>query len=983
MPTQFLSPNVFNEEVASVVQTTQGVSPSNAAFIGFTTQGPVNTPTLVTSFNEYNSLFGTFHKDSFMTHNVAAYFSNDGRNAYINRVIPSDAISATASIQSKTTNQLISTGNGSATVYTDALPALSGGTVFSGNTAGPIVPGSVSMKYRAAKPALVSVPVRKRDGVTALTMATGVLTYEGKLDTSAIFVSSAGVGKIAYRSLTPNNTAITVAQLGGISQSLLITAVGNAITVQLATDGGGLVTTTPTLFMVAFNALVGTGAAALVAAEIYAAPATIMAANALTALADGLPVFDADLNAIVPGTSFTIGWSATGVAKSITLTGTTVPTIDTPIVTETNGAGSSLTLDLRSGIFSLDIIAATEDPDATDNGLPITVSYIPASTTIAITSGTAVDTNSKIDLLGTSTHLVANGGIAAGSFVNVATGSWSLTFTAGATHIPSLGAQILATFKRAAWELTPISAGEWGNDLKIQIQGSTEFFTAATSSYSKYNVFVLLKDENDIYQLKETFEDLDFTDSTSNMYFPDVVSELSELINVTTPGADEAPGELTGILHSQVLAGGDESSSTRVIQATLAAPIIAARTVTISYTNTSGTARTITDDGSGNLTGNVDTAYSANTINYTTGALDFKLLDAVNGNSLVTISYRTKPEETAHVELFGDTAKDYTYTVTAPTADTFSFFTLGTNGTFSSANYGRDQFSNPTLEDTFEGIYALNKVEEILQVCVPDFAGDVAVTIDLLNYADSRAAGPQGGDRFIVLTVPVDSTSQEAVDWFRFELVQSSNYAALYWPWMKVKDPLANNRPLAVPPLGHVAGVYARTDSNKNVGKGPGGTVDGKLNYLIGLETIPTLADRDLVYPNRINPLISSAVTGTAVWGVRTISADSRWKLINARRLFMFVEHAVYALTQWAVFENNGPALWAKLKGQLTSYLGGLFNDGYFAGVRPSDAFIVTVDSTNNDQASIDAGKVNITVMLKPFKSVEFIVIQYSILQNA
>jgi hypothetical protein len=226
--------------------------------------------------------------------------------------------------------------------------------------------------------------------------------------------------------------------------------------------------------------------------------------------------------------------------------------------------------------------------------------------------------------------------------------------------------------------------------------------------------------------------------------------------------------------------------------------------------------------------------------------------------------------------------------------------------------------------------------------------------------------------------VPQGSNAQDAVDWFRNRLGRYSNFAALYWPWINVADSLANGRKLTMPGLGHVAGIYARTDVNRNVGKSPGGTVDGQLTYLLGLEIVPTQGERDYVYPNKINPFISSAQTGNAVWGVRTIALDSQWRYINARRLFMFVEKSIYNSTFWIVFENNGPALWTRIKAQVQGFPLGLFNDGYFAGTTPDQAFFVVCDESNNTAATINAGQVIVDVGIAPSRPAEFVRFRFS-----
>ena len=139
------------------------------------------------------------------------------------------------------------------------------------------------------------------------------------------------------------------------------------------------------------------------------------------------------------------------------------------------------------------------------------------------------------------------------------------------------------------------------------------------------------------------------------------------------------------------------------------------------------------------------------------------------------------------------------------------------------------------------------------------------------------------------------------------------------------------------------------------------------------MEYVSTQGERDYVYPNKINPLISSAQTGLAVWGVRTISASSEWRYINARRLFMFLEKSIYNSTFWIVFENNGPGLWAQIKTQLNGFMSSLFGEGYFAGTSPSAAYYITVDGSNNTQSVIDLGQVIIDVGAAANKPSEFV----------
>ena len=671
-----------------------------------------------------------------------------------------------------------------------------------------------------------------------------------------------------------------------------------------------------------------------------------------------LPTADHSLDAVVRGT-VTVKYSAATVIQSIAILVGTASVVQGVLTVGPDTA--TVLFDHETGRFSLKTTGALI-PVVGDNGVNITVDFTPASAT-----RTVVDNS-----LGILTGATIDGAYA----VTVTSGSESIgpnaiTYTTGGYNFavlvaPHNKAKVLVSYTVAAWDMHPVSVGAWANDMKLRFQGNIDFFNAATASFSRYDVLVLvLNTDTQAFEVAEQYTELSLTDPTSDMYFPDVMNELSDLVSVIEPGSDLPIPQLSGRPRTTVLAGGNELSGGQTISDTLPAGPVAARSVVITFTNAAGVAKTITDDGNGNLIGDVDPTGTNNVV-YLTGVINLKTLGTIRGGTLVLATYRSSPQETQHEEQFGDTTKQF---VIGPT----TFYKSGTNGTFDSTNWGRNQFTSPTLIPSYHGVYAFDRVDEILQIVVPDFAGDVTVSGDLLDYAGIRAAQPSGGDRFIILTVPRGSDPQEAVDWLRYSFARSSDFAAVYWPWIKVADPLANGRPLVMPPMGHIAGIYARTDNNKNVGKSPGGTVDGQLAFLLGLEYISTQGERDLVYPNKINPLISSVQAGNAVWGVRTISNRSEWRYINARRLFMFLEKSIYNDTFWIVFENNGNGLWGRIKAQISGFLNFLFSQSYFAGASPKEAYFVVVDSSNNTPATIDQGQVIIDVGVAPNKPAEFV----------
>jgi phage tail sheath protein FI len=134
-----------------------------------------------------------------------------------------------------------------------------------------------------------------------------------------------------------------------------------------------------------------------------------------------------------------------------------------------------------------------------------------------------------------------------------------------------------------------------------------------------------------------------------------------------------------------------------------------------------------------------------------------------------------------------------------------------------------------------------------------------------------------------------------------------------------------------------------------------------------------TFGQREILNPASVNCLVDTPQTGRAVWGARTLSLDSTWLYIQVRRLFMFVEKSTFLSTHWAIFENNGPELWSRIRMSLNGFLLNLHNDGYFAGTTPETSYRVVCDATNNPQSAIDTGLLTCDVWLAPNKPAEFL----------
>ena len=180
-------------------------------------------------------------------------------------------------------------------------------------------------------------------------------------------------------------------------------------------------------------------------------------------------------------------------------------------------------------------------------------------------------------------------------------------------------------------------------------------------------------------------------------------------------------------------------------------------------------------------------------------------------------------------------------------------------------------------------------------------------------------------------------------------------------------------------PCGIVAGVMARTDTQRGVWKAPAG-VDASVNGVAALQVSLNDAENGMLNPLGINCLRFFPVSGRVVWGSRTLrGADQladEYKYVPVRRLALFIEESLYRGTQWIVFEPNDEPLWAQIRLNVGAFMHGLFRQGAFQGQKPNDAYFVKCDKETTTQADINLGIVNILVGFAPLKPAEFVVIK-------
>lgn len=277
------------------------------------------------------------------------------------------------------------------------------------------------------------------------------------------------------------------------------------------------------------------------------------------------------------------------------------------------------------------------------------------------------------------------------------------------------------------------------------------------------------------------------------------------------------------------------------------------------------------------------------------------------------------------------------------------------------------------------GVEGLEVLEDVTMLVVPDLM--TAMPGEKLDLTMVKAV--QGmmiahcsrmGDRVTILDAPPDLTPQEVKNWRMNVAGFDSSYAAMYYPWIEVMDPITNKL-VAIPPSGHVAGVWARNDNMRGVHKAPANEV---VLGAVGLKYQTTKGEQDTLNPIGVNCIRSFPGRGIRVWGARTLSSDPAWRYINVRRLFNYVEKSIENGTQWVVFEPNDRQLWARVRRDTSAFLKMVWRDGALFGSSPDEAFYVKCDDELNPPESRDLGRLIIEIGMAPVKPAEFVIFRIS-----
>ncbi|MGB8702280.1 MAG: phage tail sheath subtilisin-like domain-containing protein [Thermosynechococcaceae cyanobacterium] len=249
----------------------------------------------------------------------------------------------------------------------------------------------------------------------------------------------------------------------------------------------------------------------------------------------------------------------------------------------------------------------------------------------------------------------------------------------------------------------------------------------------------------------------------------------------------------------------------------------------------------------------------------------------------------------------------------------------------------------------------------------------IAVISTALTYCEQRRA-------FFLLDPPKSlNTVQGIKDWLNANATLRTRNAAIYFPRVKIADPLNNFRLKSLAPSGTVAGVYARTDSERGVWKAPAG-IDATLRGVQALDYLLNDPENGTLNPLAINALRTFPVYGTVCWGARTLrGADDladEYKYIPVQRLALYLEESLFRGLKWVVFEPNDEPLWAQIRLNVGAFMNNLFRQGAFQGRTPREAYFVKCDKESTTQNDINLGIVNIIVGFAPLKPAEFVIIK-------
>jgi phage tail sheath protein FI len=543
------------------------------------------------------------------------------------------------------------------------------------------------------------------------------------------------------------------------------------------------------------------------------------------------------------------------------------------------------------------------------------------------------------------------------------------------TTTPAVAAAVVLEAAAAGTPLltaTAIDPGEWGNGVRIDVDYNTtdptKLFNITVTEYGTIN-------GSPAVVATESFRNLVIDPAQSNDAAT-VVTAGSQLIKLTDlPGnANKMPAQ-TGTVSEALVGGVFNAAKDDPVTVTLGAatgtPKLASKPASLAELASvlQSALRTVVPTATVNVVGSAaTTAYIAVNSGLAPGSDQILL---------------TGPGVATNLKFVGNVPQ---YALGGAAAQAQGVPTTGQQkGSAGSWDPAADATGVTTgligTELTKSGMYALLDTDLFNILCIPATmklpdANAAQIAAEAEKLCASRRA-------MYILDVPqkdaVRDTPAAMTTWLDTHGSLRSRNAAVYFPRVKIADPLNGFRSRTVAPSGTLAGVWASTDAARGVWKAPAG-IGATLAGVNELTYKLTDLENGVLNPLAINALRTFPVYGPVSWGARTLyGADQLvddYKYIPVRRLALNIEESLYRGTQWVVFEPNDAPLWSQIRLNVGAFMQLLFRQGAFAGAKPDDAYFVHCDDKTNPQATINLGIVNVVVGFAPLKPAEFVVIQ-------
>jgi phage tail sheath protein FI len=272
-------------------------------------------------------------------------------------------------------------------------------------------------------------------------------------------------------------------------------------------------------------------------------------------------------------------------------------------------------------------------------------------------------------------------------------------------------------------------------------------------------------------------------------------------------------------------------------------------------------------------------------------------------------------------------------------------------------------------------------IDEIAIVAAPGLAQNDAAGKNTRTLLIAHCA-IRTQNRFAIFDSPETVETSSALDLTLLDakdpdsvLPPFTDFAAYYFPWLQVFDPISNG-PVYTAPSGHIAGIYARVDNNRGVHKAPANEpVIGALDLKYAISK----AQQDGLNPEGVN-CIRNLNGNLTVWGARTMGGDANadLKYISTRRTLLFLRKSIDQGTQWVVFEPNEPGLWQKITRNITAFLTNVWRSGALFGTTAQQAFYVKCDAETNPPELRDLGQVVTEIGVAIVRPAEFVIFRIS-----